>query len=555
MTFDNNRYGGVIALFGCSFSCAGAIDFSNNEGFGFGTAVYMNNGTLSFNGQINFINNTAHSVGGGAFYTIDSSTWFQGNVNFVNNSAEGSTGGAVYIDNSNLEFEGSSTFVRNSAEYKGGGVYVLDSTIGISGRSNFSQNMALEGGGMGLEGTTKLVLNSPVTINFDRNKAASKGGALLVDTSTIGQCQNTSIERRNCFFALTSANMSTLDILLNFTRNYAGQAGTVLYGGSLQLCNVQLNGMQLHNINSFQFFHRISNIPDEQRTASHISSDPFRVHLCEDGVPNYSNKSTTVYPVNPGQHFNLSLVTVGQGNMPVPATIRAYITNDDKYTDLIPQSHTISGVCTTVTFHIFTNDTNKTLALYPDGPCGNTNNTRLESGVIFTPCPPGFVLEGNRCECEDRLLKLNSSLRCDIDTSEIERPGNSWMNPIFENQSYIGFILHRDCPLGYCKPETEKTIFRFTPNISDIQCSSNRTGMLCGACTMGHSLTLNKFHCRSCNNRYISMLLFFGFAGIAVVVMLLALHMTVATGTINGLILYVWLSAPGTFQQESFLMA
>ena len=54
-----------------------------------------------------------------------------------------------------------------------------------------------------------------------------------------------------------------------------------------------------------------------------------------------------------------------------------------------------------------------------------------------------------------------------------------------------------------------------------------------------YSLKLNHLNCKICGNEYISLLAVFAFAGIVLIVMLTGLHMTVATGTINGLILYV----------------
>ena len=64
--------------------------------------------------------------------------------------------------------------------------------------------------------------------------------------------------------------------------------------------------------------------------------------------------------------------------------------------------------------------------------------------------------------------------------------------------------------------------------------------MLCGACLQNYSLTLSSLKCSKCNsNHYLSLLLVFTLAGIALIASLLLLHMTFAEGTINGLIFYV----------------
>ena len=72
----------------------------------------------------------------------------------------------------------------------------------------------------------------------------------------------------------------------------------------------------------------------------------------------------------------------------------------------------------------------------------------------------------------------------------------------------------------------------------DQQCNVNRTGILCGTCKQGFSLTLENLNWALCENRYISLLLFFMAAGIIVVAVSLLLHMNISTGTLNGLILY-----------------
>ena len=73
----------------------------------------------------------------------------------------------------------------------------------------------------------------------------------------------------------------------------------------------------------------------------------------------------------------------------------------------------------------------------------------------------------------------------------------------------------------------------------DLQCANHRSGVLCGECADGYSLLLGSNECGLCpNDNYLSLLLVFGVAGIALVVLLIALNLTVSVGTINGLIFY-----------------
>ena len=95
-------------------------------------------------------------------------------------------------------------------------------------------------------------------------------------------------------------------------------------------------------------------------------------------------------------------------------------------------------------------------------------------------------------------------------------------------------ILHPHCPFDYC---TSEKIYMAVDN-SDKQCNYNRSGLLCGRCSENLSLALGSSRCLECSNSYIALLGVFYFAGIALVVLLVVLRLTVAAGTINGLIFY-----------------
>ena len=97
-----------------------------------------------------------------------------------------------------------------------------------------------------------------------------------------------------------------------------------------------------------------------------------------------------------------------------------------------------------------------------------------------------------------------------------------------------GIITHSHCPFDYCKSQS----VRFTLNETDLQCNYDRRGLLCGGCQPGLSLALGSSHCLQCSNAYLSLLVVFVIAGIALVILLLVCKLTVAMGTINGIIFY-----------------
>ena len=142
---------------------------------------------------------------------------------------------------------------------------------------------------------------------------------------------------------------------------------------------------------------------------------------------------------------------------------------------------------------------------------------------VIIPTAPGFDLVKDRCNCEWRLSELIDKKKvkkktCDIDSETISRPGNAWIQPIWNHSKYLGFIWHPDCPLGYCKSTQDPIQLNFSDlSTSDSLCAKNHTGMLCGACKQNYSLTLHDYTCRECENKFLSLILFFAVSGIALI--------------------------------------
>ena len=79
-------------------------------------------------------------------------------------------------------------------------------------------------------------------------------------------------------------------------------------------------------------------------------------------------------------------------------------------------------------------------------------------------------------------------------------------------------------------------------NLNLPQCALNRTGMLCGACKPGLSLSLASSKCLECPDYwpayFVSIAVFAILAGIGLVVLFLWLNIFVTVGTLNGLLFY-----------------
>jgi hypothetical protein len=100
-------------------------------------------------------------------------------------------------------------------------------------------------------------------------------------------------------------------------------------------------------------------------------------------------------------------------------------------------------------------------------------------------------------------------------------------------------IVHDYCPYDYCYPATDRVPVNLNlENGSNAQCAFHRSGRLCGSCEDGYSLTLGSSKCEHCSSYWLLLILPFGLAGIGLVVLMMACNLTLASGTISGILFY-----------------
>ena len=215
---------------------------------------------------------------------------------------------------------------------------------------------------------------------------------------------------------------------------------------------------------------------------------------------------------------------------------------------VLESNNPIPSGCSNVTVQVFSYDTNIT-NIYSNGTvypitCQNGN---IDFTVHLNYCPGGFTHVGNICSCEKALQDMEDVL-CDVQTGLIENKGDRWFKPLFCNSwspqfvYYSGFLWSNECPSGYCKSRnrTNPVLMNFSvENGSDVQCADHWTGILCGACEAGSSVWLSSLNCDKCDNTFLSLIVLFALAGVGLIAILSVLHMTVASGMLNGIILYV----------------
>jgi len=538
-TFTGNQAiigGGIYAIKSILDISRYKITGKDSRGYNSFTLVFMGNSAL---------------IHGGAVNTKDSILIFEGHNTFSGNSAR-YYGGGMYSENSTLTFSGNTSFSSNSGQFHGGAIYGHAASIYFSGNNSFTANTAARGGGEYLIDSLNFLFPNTV-VTMDSNSATEYGGAVYVqDSDSLSYCFPLSFKFVRCFFQvygrvepqitflpsfdLKLALRASLSIYLYFYNNHAGMSGSAIYGGSIDNCvvHVEFEVAKGRIKTSHETVIDVLNMEMQQEPNS-ISSYPLQVCMCEDGIANCSTREIT-RQVYPGELLHFPVIVTGQRGGVVPAVVQAFFSETHGNTSLaqFQDTQNVKTDCTDLYYQMHSSVVNKTamLVLYADGPCA-TDGKLLNSSLQFLPCPTGFSLNSSEmiCGCEPRLQKYTT--RCNITERTLAREGEFWVG--YDNHSQV-LILHPHCPFDYCKPGRDRVTFSL--NNSDLQCETGRSGLLCGECKLGLSLALGSSKCIQCSNVHILLFFPFFLAGIALVLLLLICKLTVAAGTINGLIFY-----------------
>ena len=467
-----------------------------------------------------------------------------GKTSFESNTA--TYGGGMHVHNTKIS--GSMTFTYSSATEGGGGIYASQSTFNFTGESTVKNNVAVDGGGLLILGESKLYLQPHAHVHFINNSAKRTGGAIKVgESNTFTYCIN--YNGLACFFQIAAPTedeqlsvgceqyINDLNVSITFYNNSAAEAGADLYGGSVDYC-VYFNSLLLEPFGCPESGEMFDAITSSENTPV-ISSDPLYICTCKNNLTDCSGSYHHPEPVYPGGTLEIPVIAHGQRNGATPAVIQAIsIYNNSSITFKKHESiQNADNQCTVLTYtiHSYEKSTSQEITLYTEGPClpTDTSLNMLRVLIDISHCPPGFQISEvhPKCVCAERLQKFTNM--CLVDDKEVLRAQDATFWVGYDSTSQ-GLILHPHCPFDYC---TIKEIY-FEVEDSDKQCDYNRSGILCGKCSENLSLALGSSRCLQCSNAYLTLLVAFIFSGIALVLLLLVLRLTVAAGTINGLIIY-----------------
>ena len=536
--------GGAIVLYDSTIQMFGNVSLLSNNAT-IGGAISVSDSTMQMFGNLSLVSNNA-TTKGGAIFLYRSIMQMCGTLNFVKNNAN--IGGAVHTDTSNISMGVNCSdvlftmvvFQLNTATYSGGSISSIDSHLYFTGSALFVGNTAGYGGAMILDGTSNMTLMPNLSLSFINNRANQRGGVFYYDHS-VSSCDSFEQyykENPECFVSFEG-------ISPELKNNFTSKAGSFLYSGKLGICYRYsgkfsiLEGCRETIGENYCSDLKESSLTSAIATEELFSADIEDVKFCQ-MQHNFSSRNVTL-EVYPGEKFNVSLIGAGTFDLPVSTRIlhKMLFPIDEKIelrrVELLTK---VSSLCSNVSYyllvHSMTNPLTVHIKLYHQNPCDSLVDG-VNLFIDIKPCPIGFELshEHQKCTCDKWLQKFDIN-ECNIDNLSIERKINTfWVSKL---ANYTRLIFHNGhCPFDFCKDN----IVNVSLSNPSVQCAFDRSGTLCGQCREHYSLALGTLHCLQCaNNSYITLVLPFALAGMALVIVILLLHLSVDVGTLNGLIFY-----------------
>ena len=536
-----------------------------------GGAITCIQSELTFTDHTQFTGNTARQ--GGAIMLSETKLYimYATILLFSGNHATVS-GGGMYLFQSEIFSGGHIVLKRNTAVKKGGAMHVIGTRLNIRfasplilGTLHVFHNTAEEGGGIFFEGNSKLYLSKEDPFShfttdkrkslFISNKARYGGAIFIADGTDSGTCA--SVPSNGVQSITTECTLQVLalhDFIgegyilpknFDFSNNTASISGDDLYGGLLDRCKASFYAevRQAYNGKSMSeddylgvpYLKNISNIHEDK-----VSSGPIKLCFCRNGTQDCSITNFTLTAMK-GEKKTVELVAVDQVERPVFATIRSYLSSESSGLGEGQLTQYITDACSEIELAVSSANDSELVTLYAEGPCKDIGISKQLVTISFQACecPIGFKPNENvhtRCDCvcDDVISSLHAT--CDIESRSIIRHANFWLTYVGGQE---GYLVYPECPFDYCRPPRESVSINLNlPHGADSQCKSNRVGRLCGACQPGYSTILGSTKCSRCSTSWIALVIAFAFLGLALVVFILYLNLTVAVGTINGLTLY-----------------
>ena len=454
--------------------------------------------------------------------------------------SDGSAIGVIYTKADRYFKLSNTTIYNNSAS----GILGMNSNIILSQNITIVNNTGFSGGGLLLYQNAVIYLDAFTNVTIANNSAYHTGGGICIETDYLES-------QPVCFFQLGNAplNDSSLIETINVSviQNHANYAGNNIFGGSIDNCYMVTSTAHKSN-KGLSIYNHVFKVPKNTKNPSSVSSPPHRVCPCQNNRIVCKPSNNFHFQVFPGETFQIGAVLVGQFDGGVPGTVQANLKSKQASLKQGENVQNLSSYhCDNLVYTVYTKHTFEELELSvqhigdTSGFVESHQKYQILIPVKIKDCPVGFSKADGKismCNCNHLLSNHKEHVSCDITTQTVKRLPPVWIGLVELDTGSKTVAYHGNCPLDYCV-STEVTLFATNNSLTqDQQCAFGRAGVLCGSCPDGLSIVLGTSECKACSNYWLLLLIPFALLGISLLVMLILFDITIADGTLSGVIFY-----------------
>ncbi|XP_065896009.1 uncharacterized protein [Dysidea avara] len=548
VNFTNNNaflLGGALYaswLSGITMTGSSTLVFHSNIAGTNGGAIWSGNySAVMFieNSTVNFVANIAKSNGGSLFTDISYSI-FMNTTEVSFNFSISQDGGALYsINTSAVIFtdDSTTTFSNNKASKNGGALYAYDNcTVALKNNSrvSFVSNItATDGGAAYFDAKANVILNEAIMSTFIGN-SANNGGAVFTSNSNITFTNNCRVNFKNNTASLHGGAMSfgqhysakfmNKSKVTYYNDNTADSNGGAFYAKVTRnnLISIENDNVYFHNnharvngdsvyINVFSGCNKTCLNISVIVATTEASKNHFINHIMS--PPNKLVLKHPAHCIGSDQEGNcvayyISNIMLGQ-DIAIDGCVLDYYGQVGNVEQFIISADTNKNYHINGSQHILFS-CNVVHELSVLGAKAETNfnysmflklyNIQKVDWKVFsinlivevTPCQAGFSYDNKtqKCIC----FTANSIIECSGGHSNIKR--GYWFGIV------TGKPTATICPINYCTVtccDATNGFFHLSPQRLD-QCRKHRSGIACGSCEEGYTLSFDSVECVNVDN-------------------------------------------------------
>ena len=472
------------------------------------------------------------------------------------------TGLLVFINVDSVIFNGSCSFQKNY----GAVVKSYNSPVYLEGNLECKHNHAKSGAVFNIR-ESYLFISDNAMLTLINNSAEDLGGVINIINTV-------NVPFPNCAIQLDTNHNSSLKI--NSTNNTAIKGGNIIFAFPIYECYEQRTKKF---VNSTNFYTRMLHIEDsDTNELLPLSSKLFTIKPC-------GNVSMDTDPHYPGETLKINVSVTDRVGNHVFAILQVKLGKVGDVTELTAVKSTIlplekvqqvqenkdkstcSQIQLTIQYHDKEDDTAKLYLFLAS--LEDQNFKKIDINLNLRQCPLGFQLLNGTCQCDSAVDKIYEFFKiigkCDIQSRTIQKPNafvNLWLGSIAEKKSNKTFGITTSCPIEFCFPSLQYTnyqlnvssqAFLLTNNShSENICRPHRKGVLCGECEEGYSVVFGTGDCMKCSNWWLLTILLYIISGPLLICCLYTLQLTLAAGTLNGIVFFAQVANTGILQAFYF---